>query len=216
LLAAAGAALVIVVGAFVAFRGGDEKSKRPKIPEAQPQLDTGGVALASLLKAGRGATYHARYTSSTTASGRATSIEAWNAKDKSRVDTITKAADGGTVKTSSFLLKGKAVACQQPPKGDWTCKKTEAPADGDAAGLTAALTAQLAGRSVSEHAEDVNGVKARCFTVSAKEGTEEVDACANAQGVLVRLASPSARLEIAKLDGAVSDADFELPATPTG
>jgi hypothetical protein len=218
-LGAVAAAIVIAAVAYLVFHHDHHKaSKRPGLPAAGPQLDTGGLALASLLKAGRTTTYHARYTSKADASvsGGTIAIEAWNTQGKSRVDTTYTTVDGKVVHTASLLIGKKATACQQAPKASWTCKVAPTPADGDPAGLTASLIARLAGRSVTEHADKVGGQPARCFQVSAAVAAEAIDICVNRAGVLQRVVSPDARIEIAKLDSSVPDGIFTPPATPSG
>lgn len=213
-LVAAAAILVVVLVAYFMGRDGGRKAKRQTLPKATPQLDTGGLALATLLKTARTQTYHVQYASTAdkTVSGGTLSLEAWNTAGKSRVDTTLKTADGKVVHTASILVGKKAIGCQKPPAADWKCQTIATPADGDAAGLVASLTAKLSGRSVTEHADKVGGETARCFNISATASAEAIDACVNEHGVLLRVVSPDARLEMTKLDKSIPSDIFTPPA----
>ena len=219
LLLVVAAAIVVAAIAYLVFHHDHHsKSKRVGLPPAGPQLDTGGLALASLLKSGRATTYHAQYTSKAdaTVSGGTVAIEAWNTQGKSRVDTTYTTVDGKVVHTASLLIGKKATACQQAPKASWSCKTAPTPADGDPAGLTTSLVARLAGRSVTEHADKVAKQPARCFQVGAAAAADAIDICVNHDGVLLRVVSPDARIEIAKFDTSVPGDVFTPPATPSG
>ena len=209
-------AAVVVVGALLVFfvsRGDNNKKKPPKLPAAKVQLDTGGVALASLLRSARDVTYHAKYTASSSdpAAGGTTSLEAWNTKGRSRVDTTLKTPDGQVVRTASILDHGKAQTCSQPPKQKWACQKVDKLPEGDAAGLAASIDAKLEGRSVTERADKVHNIDARCFQLSAVAAAEALDVCVNSDGVLLRLKTANSSIELADLDKAVPDSAFDAP-----
>jgi hypothetical protein len=213
----AAALLLVVAGvAFLVLRSDDKpKATASKTLPVTPQLDTGGVALASLLSKGRAQTYHATYTSTAQAkvSGGVIGLEVWNTKGKSRVDTSLTTPDNKVVRTASILRGKKAVVCQQPSGGSWSCENAPRPATGDPAGLIASLQSQLSGRSVVESAGKVGQRDARCFQVSASSaGAEEIQACVDSRGVLLKLSSSEARIEIAKLDASAPDSAFNPPA----
>lgn len=210
------AALLVIAGVvFLVVRNDDSTPDPSKALPVTPQLDTGGIALASLLTKARDETYHATYTSTADAkvSGGTIAMEVWNTKDKSRVNTTQTADNGQVVQTASILRGGKAVVCQKPPKAEWSCHSAPAPASGDAAGLVASLKSQLEGRSVSERVDKVGDRDARCFQISATAGAEQVDACVDQRGILLKLTSSEATIQIAKLDTATPDSAFEPPAT---
>jgi hypothetical protein len=212
---AAAAVLVLAVIAYFVVR--DDGDKKPaKSVAVVPQLDTGGLALASLLKSGRTVTYHATYTSKSDAkvSGGTVALEMWNTKGKSRVDTTLTTPDRKVVHTASILADGKGVACRQPPGEKWSCASVPPPAEGDPAGLVESIRGKLAGRSVTQRSEKVNGDDARCFRVSAVAGAEALDVCVDRRGVILRLVSDEARIEIAKLDTSVPGSVFDPPASP--
>lgn len=214
----AAAALLAIAGiAFLVLHNDDTpKAAAPKTLPVTPQLDTGGIALASLLSHSRTLTYHALYTSTADAkvSGGKIDIEIWNTKGKSRVDTTLTTPSNKVVHTASFLNGKKAVACQKPAGGNWSCQNTPRPSNGDAGGLVASLQAQLSGRSVVESAAKVAGRDARCFQVSASSsGAEELQACVDSRGVLLKLGSSEALIEIAKLDSSVPSNTFDPPAS---
>jgi hypothetical protein len=217
---AGGAALLIVVVAllYLVLRDDDKKKSPPPLPSAGQQLDTGGVALASLLKSGRTVTYHAQYksTADPNLSGGAVALEAWNTKGKSRADTTQRLKDGKVVHTASILTGKNAVACQQEQGKSWTCRRVPAPDEGDPAGLAASLIARLSGRSVTERADKVGDRDARCFKVAAAGAAEEVDVCVNKDGVLLRLTTAEASIEITKLDSSIPGSVFDAPASPSG
>ncbi len=212
------AVLLVIAGvAFLVLRSDDKpKPAASKRLPITPQLDTGGIALASLLSKGRTQTYHATYTSTAQAkvSGGAIGLEVWNTKGKSRVDTTLTTPDKKIVRTASILIGKKAVVCQQPAGGSWSCEHAPRPKTGDAAGLIASLQAQLSGRSVVENAGKVGARDARCFQVSASSaGAEEIQACVDSRGVVLRLTSSEASIEIAKLDGSAPASAFDPPAS---
>jgi hypothetical protein len=221
LIGGAAVVVVIVVGAAYALLHHNHHkaaAKRPALPTSTAQLDTGGLALASLLTSGRNETYHARYTSTAnpTVSGGTVTLEAWNTQGKSRVDTTSTTKDGKVIHTASILNAGKAFLCEQPAGGAWTCRTVAPPAEGDPIGLVASLNADLSGRAVTEHADKIVGQPARCFHISALARAEAIDACVTHQGVLLRVMSSEARIEVAKLDASVPGKEFDPPAKPTG
>ena len=210
------AALLVIAGVvFLLVRNDDNPKPKPSgaLP-VTPQLDTGGVQLASLLAKARDHTYHATYTSTADAkvSGGMITMEIWNTKGKSRVDTTLTTPDKQVVHTASILNNGKAVVCQQPPKVGWTCSKSSTPASGDAAGLVASLQSQLRDRSIAVSTGKVGDRDAKCFKASATATAEELNVCVDNNGVLLRLASSEAMIEIAKLDTSAPSNAFDPPA----
>ncbi|MEY2398771.1 MAG: hypothetical protein QOJ00_1945 [Actinomycetota bacterium] len=210
------AALLAVSGVvFLLVRSDDDKPKA-RASRALPvtsQRDTGAVALASLLTRSRGETYHATYTSSGNlkVSGGSVTMEIWNKKGKSRVDTTLTTADR-QVHTASILTGGKAVVCQKST-ADWTCSSAPAANSGGAVGLVAALQGQLSGRAVSENAAKVDNRQARCFQVAATAGAEQLGVCVDPhRGILLKLSSSEAQIQIDKLDSSVPDNAFDPPA----
>jgi len=211
------AALLIVAGvAFLALRSDDDpKPKAATSLPVTPQLDTGGIALASLLTGVRNETYHATYKSTVDVklSGGTIAMEIWNKDGKSRVDTTLTTPDNEVVRTASILNGKKAVVCQQPENKEWSCEDAPRPKTGDAAGLVASLQSQLSGRSVVESAGKVGTRDARCFQVAASAGAEAIEVCVDSRGVLLKLTSSEARIEIVVLDTATPDSAFDPPAS---
>jgi hypothetical protein len=80
--------------------------------------------------------------------------------------------------------------------------------------LVESIRGKLAGRSVTQRAEKIGDTDAQCFQVSAVAGAESLDVCVDRRGVILRLVSEEARLEVAKLDGAVPGSVFDPPASP--
>jgi hypothetical protein len=216
---AVAAALVVLGVGYLIFRVTDD----PKTPDAKrlpvvPQLDTGGLALATLLTDARDETYHATYksTADVTVSGGTTSLEVWNTKGKSRVNTTLTTPERTVVHTASVLRDGKTVVCQQKPESEWTCAKAPTTAAGDPSGLVASIKAQLENRSVVERPEKVGGRDGRCFAVSATPTAEALDVCVDGHGRLLRLKSAAASIELVTLDTSVPGDAFDLPAAVKG
>jgi hypothetical protein len=209
LLAAVAVASVI---AFVPWNGGDGKPKPLPTPTVGNLLDANGTALASLLANARKHTFHARYNVQGDANviGGTLVLEWWNTPEHSRIDT-TRTQKGGDVKTASIVNGDTGASCQKDGSKAWTCKKIDVPAPGDPGGIVANLTGQLSGRSVSEHAEKVNGHQGLCFHVAG--GTEPIDVCTTSDGILLRNASPTTKFEISSLDDKVPGSIFKAPAT---
>jgi hypothetical protein len=213
------AAVVLVVAGVVAYvlvnRSGNDKkpSAKPSLGVPGEVLDTNGELLASLLGDARDHTFHARYTVRADAKvvGGTLSLEWWNKKGHSRVDT-TRTSGSDVVKTASIVDGDDGALCQKTGGQGWSCHKISVPAPGDPNGMLASLTAQLSGRSITEHDGTVRGHKARCFHVSASAGAEAIDVCTDADGVLLRNASSDVSYEIADLDSDVPDSVFKAPA----
>ena len=215
LILAVAAVVVLVGGTATGLYLSRDRGHRPKplvLPSVSPQLDSGGLQLASLLTAGRQRTFHVHYTSTSDpkVSGGGITFEWWNTNTRSRIDTTVVAPDGTQARTASIANGEQSVACQQPAGAGWTCRKVPPPPQGDPAGLVASLTAQLSGRSVTEHADKVGGRPARCFHVTG--GTEPIDACTSTDGVLLRIASAEAGFEATDLDSNVPSKAFDPPA----
>jgi hypothetical protein len=176
-----------------------------------PGLDTGGIALATLLTRAREHTFHAHYAvrGSRQVLGGTLELEWWNTPGRSRIDT-TRTTDDGVAHTASFVLGDKGYGCEQLDDGPWTCHPVEVPATGDPNGMISTLKAQLSGRRVTERRGEVDGLTARCFHVSGPG--ETIDVCTNADGVLLRNASPEVAYVITDLDDDVPDSIFETPA----
>lgn len=216
------ASVLVVLGVgYLIFRVTDD----PEPPAAKrlpisPQLDTGGLALATLFTDARDETYHATYTSTADpkVSGGVVSLEIWNAKGKSRVNTTLTTTENEVVHTASIVRDGKTVVCQQKPKAEWSCENAPeaSTGTGDAAGLVASIQAQLENRSVVERSEKVGDRDARCFAVSASPTAEQLDVCVDKRGVLLRMRSSAATIEIATLDDSVPGSAFDPPASVKG
>jgi hypothetical protein len=210
------AAVLVLAGVgYLIFRVTDD----PDTPDAKrlpiaPQLDTGGLALATLLTDARDESYHATYRSTADAkvSGGTVAIEIWNTDGKSRVNTTLHTTDNEVVHTASIVRDGKTVVCEQKPKSDWECSNAPKAPVGDASGLVASIQAQLQNRSVVERAEKVGDRDARCFSVSSSPTAEPLDVCVDKKGVLLRLKSSAASIELVSLDTSTPDSAFDLPA----
>jgi hypothetical protein len=207
-LAIAGVVALIVV----LNRGGDDKVPSTLVPPSPGQvLDASGAQLATLLTSARDHTFHARYTVRGDAKllGGTLGLEWWNTKGHSRIDT-TRAQSGKTIKTASFVNGTDGASCQKVDSGAWSCRRIEVPGLGDPNGMIATLTAELSGRPITERAGKVQGHDALCFHVSG--GTEPIDVCTNADGVLLRNASAKVTYEADSLDSDVPDSIFTTPA----
>lgn len=213
LLGAAAAAVVAgAVVAFVVVRSGDDGPRRDVIDEVPGRgLDTAGTQLATLLTGARSQTFHAVYRASGDEQllGGTLTLEWWNTEGRSRVDT-TRVRDGQTVRTATIVDGDRGTSCRQVPSQDWSCTGIDVPAPGDPGGIVTSLTAQLAGRSVTEKAGTVGGRAARCFAVGG--GTEPIEVCTNAAGVLLRNASADVTYEVSALDSDVPDSVFDPPS----
>jgi hypothetical protein len=212
-------AAVVVAGGITAWVLAGDDDDAPT-PQPTPTLvtghglDTGGEALATLLADARNHTFHARYAVRGNAKllGGALELEWWNTAGHSRIDTI-RTTDGSVTHTASIVNGDGAdsgINCQQLDEGPWSCRNVEVPAPGDPNGIIATLTAQLSGRSVLERAGEVDGRPARCFRVTG--GTDPLDVCTNADGVLLRNATPEVAYVITDLDQDVPDSIFDPPA----
>lgn len=214
------ATVLVVLGVgYLVFRVTDD----PEPPAAKrlpvsPQLDTGGLALATLFTDARDETYHATYTSTADpkVSGGTVALEIWSADGKSRVDTTLTTPENEVVRTASIVRGGKTVVCEQRPKAEWSCKNAPKNGSGDAAGLVASIQAQLENRSVVERAGKVGSRDARCFAVSASPTAEQLDVCVDKRGVLLRLQSSAATIELATLEDSVPGSAFDPPAAVKG
>lgn len=210
------AALLAVTGVVFLLVRSDDKPRpahRSVLPAA-PQLDSGGVALASLLTRSRDATYHATYTSSgdLRVSRGSVAMEMWNKDGKSRVDTTLTTSDKQVVRTASIVNGRKAVVCQKSTT-DWTCSSAPTAKSGDAPGLVASLQSQLSRRAVNETPGKVGDREARCFQVAPASGAEELGVCVDpTRGILLKLSSSEAQIEIDTLDSSVPANVFDAPA----
>jgi hypothetical protein len=167
--------------------------------------------LATLLAGARDHTFHAKYAVRGSAEmlGGTLELEWWNTAGSSRIDT-TRTTSDSVEHTASFVLEGKGYGCEQIDSGPWSCHPIEVPGDGDPNGMISTLTAQLSGRTVSEHRAKVDGISARCFRIGGPG--EPLDVCTDADGVLLRNATSEVAYEITDLDDEVPDSIFELPA----
>jgi len=206
--------LAAVVIAVILVTGGDDDAATPTPTQTLvtgPGLDTGGIALATLLTGAPQHTFHATYAvrGSQAALGGTLELEWWNTPGKSRIDT-TRTTEDGVVRTASIVLGTDGIGCEQLDGASWTCHPVDVPAAGDPNGMISTLKAQLSGRSVSEHRGKVDGIAARCFQVSGPG--EQLDVCTNKDGVLLRNASPEVAYVITDLDEDVPDSIFDPPA----
>jgi hypothetical protein len=209
------AALIVVGGvvAVIVWSRSDSGPAHHPAPTLAPGklLGASALQLATLLTDARDHTFHARYDVQGNAKiiGGSLQMEWWNKPGHSRVDT-TRTRDGKVVRTASIVNGDQGVGCQKVGSAAWTCQKIDVPAPGDPGGMVSTITAELAGRPVSEHDTKVAGHAARCFHVSG--GTEPIDVCTDSRGVLLRNASAQVRYEIAALDSDVPDSVFTAPA----
>jgi hypothetical protein len=205
--------LVIVgsIAAVIPWNNSDNQPKAKATIAPNVDLDAGGTHLASLLTGARDHTFHARYavTGSPELLGGKLDLEWWNTKKHSRIDT-TRKSNGQVVRTVSIVNGADGASCKRIDDGAWTCQKIAVPAPGDPGGIVTNLTAQLTGRPVSEQPGKVRGRSATCFHVGG--GTEPIDVCTNADGVMLRNASAKVTYEVTTLDTAVPDAIFKPPA----
>lgn len=215
ILAGAVVLAAVVVAVILATTGGDDDSsgsrQSPPTLVTGPGLDTGGIALATLLSNAHEHTFHAKYAvrGDRKLLGGTLELEWWNADGRSRIDTTRTSADGA-VRTTSIVDGDTGVGCEQVDSGSWTCHPVEVPAAGDPNGMIATLKAQLSGRPVNEHPGKVHGLAARCFHVGG--AGEPLDVCTNADGVLLRNATSEVAYEITDLDQDVPDSVFDPPA----
>ena len=213
---AAATVLAAAVIAVVLLTTGDD-DETPSTPQAAPTLvtgpglDTGGIALATLLSGAREHTFHATYAvhGNRKVLGGRLELEWWNTPGHSRIDT-TRTSDDGVAHTVSIVDGDKGIGCEQIDSGPWTCHPVEVPGPGDPNGMISTLTAQLSGRSVIEHRGTVDGHSARCFHVGGPG--EPLDVCTNPDGVLLRNATPEVAYVVTDLDADVPDSIFEPPA----
>jgi hypothetical protein len=212
----AGAAVLAgaVVAVILVTTGGDDDTANPQPTPTLvtgPGLDTGGIALATLLAGAREHTFHAKYAvrGSTEKLGGTLELEWWNTADRSRIDT-TRTTGDSVEHTASFVLGSTGYGCEQIDSGPWSCHPIQVPAEGDPNGMISTLTAQLSGRQVSERPGKVNGISARCFHVSGPG--EPLDVCTDADGVLLRNATSEVAYEITDLNDDVPDSIFDPPA----
>jgi hypothetical protein len=205
-----------LAGGLVAYAPWDRGGSGSKQPTLVPKdlLDASGAQLATLLTDARKHKFHARYavTGDPKVIGGKLEMEWWNKPDHSRIDT-TRTQTDSTVRTASFINGSKGAGCQEVGSGAWSCHSIAIAAPGDPGGILTNLTSQLEGRSVTEHADTVHGVAARCFHVTG--GTEPLDICTSADGVVLRNASPNVAYEISSLDDSVPSSIFDPPATVT-
>jgi hypothetical protein len=211
---AGAAVLAAVVVVVVLVTGDDDNTATPQQTPTLvtgPGLDTGGIALATLLSNAREHTFHAQYAvrGSRDVLGGSLALEWWNTPGSSRIDT-TKTTDDGVVRTASLVVGDEGIGCEQLDGGPWTCHPVQVPAVGDPNGMISTLKAQLSGRRVTERHGTVDGLAARCFHVSGPG--EQLDVCTNRDGVLLRNASPEVAYVITDLDDDVPDSVFDPPA----
>lgn len=213
IVAAAALVIAAIVVTVILLNRNDGK----KTPSTAPQPTAGqilggaGEQLATLLTNSRDHTFHARYAVRGDAKllGGKLSLEWWNKKGHSRIDT-TRTTDLQSAKTASFVNGTEGASCQQINSGGWSCHSIQVPAPGDPNGMIATLTAELSGRPITEHAGKVKGHDALCFHVAG--GTEPIDVCTTPEGVLLRNSSKNVTYEVVSLDTDVSDSDFKPPA----
>lgn len=174
--------------------------------------------LLTLLARAEQSTYHARY-SLTAADPDDTQgspkVEVWRAgPDRVRQD-ANRADDGRTGSVAAIRDAAVLVRCEQVQPAPWTCRREAGdPLDGPGS-LRAQVVAALEGATVAARSERVSRWDARCFTIRSADGGLVAELCLGPDGVPVRIAFDTLRLEALTVDGQVRDTDFTPPAPVT-
>lgn len=209
--------LVLVVGGVagalvLGSRGRGQPAAAPPTTRAgapSAELDAGGEELVSLLAQARDRTYHARYEGrGPEGEARSLTIELWRKGGLVRQDAET-VDQGGRSRSATLQIPAGVFTCRRSGDGPWRCDRAPAgqqPADP----LLGRLAGDLDGRDVTARDAEVGGRSVRCFVAAG--GGDDTEICATRDGVLVRVASAGARLELVELTEAVDDAVFVPPA----
>jgi hypothetical protein len=220
LLLVVGAGLGLGIAAMVRDdgSGGDDAAGPVVTPETtttvqRPDASTHPEAaeLFDLVNAFAELTVHARYKVTVANNPDASQeIEIWQKEGKVRQEATVPQPGGGTGKVALLDLGDRVVLCQQPPGGVYSCGLVS---DSQATAfdqLRDNLVGGLADQTVTVKERTIGKRSVRCFTVSSAGG----ELCADADGLLVRIASPEGSFELLEADDDVKDAVFTPPATP--
>lgn len=209
-VAAAIGVLVALVGAFATqFRSASSPHDGTTTNHASTLPGVAGE-LQRLLALDQNATFHATYeVSSSDLPGAAVTFETWRRPPRTRSDITVRKTDG-VVRTRQIQMPDQTIACQAADTTPWKC--TSVPPDAGAASdpFGSAIATELAkATSVTVRNRNINGHRARCFTIT--KDSQSALYCAAADGVPLRVESPGATLQIRSLDHAVGDV-FDPPA----
>lgn len=166
--------------------------------------------LAELLAQGRTGTYHAVYHgTASSGEGGTLTLETWAKAGRFRQDTVVDVG-GEPFHRANFVLPDTGAACTRLGDAPWSCGPA-APSDEQGADLLSGNTLdQLRQAAVGESPGEVEGHRARCFTITYDAQTTEL--CASEDGVPLRIRSQASELLIELLEDDVPDDVFEFPA----
>ena len=201
------------VGVLAWVSRGEERSGGAPPPSRAASggadLDAGGQELVSLLAEARNRTYHARYEGrAPDGEARSLTIELWRKGPLLRQEAET-ADQAGRSRSALFQVPSGVVTCRRSGDGPWRCDRGAGGAQPPDL-LLGRFAGELEGRDVTARDDQVGGRSVRCFVAAG--GGEDTEVCATRNGVLVRVSSAGARLELVELTEAVDDAVFVPPA----
>jgi hypothetical protein len=181
-------------------------------PGGAPPISGDAEELRGLLDAGLGATYRADYVA-TGDDGSEQRYTLYSLPTLSRVDSLD--AEGERVSIVIARTNGRAVDCVRNGAA-WACTETEPyelPAVAAAGPILYPGRSDLVESDVREVGRGmVANVAVRCFTVTQRAaGGVTFEYCMNAEGVVLRQASPQGSVEATSVSGDVSEEDFVLP-----
>lgn len=221
IFARAGAALVLVaIGVVLVLflrdsGGGDDNQGAGPLPTQEVSTSAEAQELASLIKEGQDEEYYARYEASgpVVPKGGSVVIEAWHKDGQSRVEQ-TLTAEDRIVKSALFRLDDRSMSCAKQGDDPWQCTPAPEPtgADGDTDLVLGQVQQELVGKDVDVATKTIAGQKGRCFTLT--EAGESSEVCVTNEGIPLRNARESARLELVELERTVDDDSvFEPPVS---
>ena len=174
-------------------------------------LNADARELLALLEKDRDATFHARYTASSSKEpDAAIQIETWRKPPRVRQDTIITTG-ANRLHSMAFLFgDGQSVQCAQLGQSGWSCQSKPAGPTDDL--LLGGVREQLGKGPVTARDDVIDGRRVRCFTLTVKGEASEL--CATEAGIPVRVTAPGSNLRLVGFDAQFDDAVFTPPAQP--
>jgi hypothetical protein len=172
--------------------------------------------LRTLLAKGTRATYHAKYTltsSDPTEGTGSAAIEVWHRPPLERQDTVLSAPNTPSQNQMELRLARGLLTCTESAQAQWSCSKYTTALPSGPEAIVDQITSSLRSETVTGRAATVAGNAAECYDVATKKSA--LSLCVSRQGIPLEVTEGAFTLVITTLDHTAMRSVFTPPA-PVG